>query len=183
MWQHWGNSSMRSMRRSPAIAINGPPDGPTWSPRCRRIFDDHTCANCSKIASFDLQIDDDEHCQLSLRYYGFWLVLDSHTLFQLRMLSQPTVLTEFQVTGLSTYGGDAVSRMFILEKVVWEFFMRNHSVHILYGIFHGGPKDGSWILPGTWENCWPRLLVFDKWLVLWMVQKSGEKTSWGWWGW
>ena len=73
-------------------------------------------------------------------------------LFQFRILSQTTVLTELQVTGLSTYGGDAVTRMFILEKIVWEFFMRNHSVHILYGIFHGGPKDGSWILPGTSER-------------------------------
>ena len=81
--------------------------------------------------------------------FGHCLIcVDGHMLFQFRILSQATALTELQVTGLSTYGGDAVTRMFILEKYVWEFFMRNHSVHILYGIFHGGPKDGSWILPG-----------------------------------
>ena len=77
MWRRWGNSSMRSMRRFPAIATNGPPDGPTWSPRCRRIFDDHKWANCDKIASFDPRIDDDdddddEYCH----YFGVWLVLD-----------------------------------------------------------------------------------------------------------
>ena len=41
--------------------------------------------------------------------------------------------------------------------------------------FRYHPK-GTSIFP---MNCWPRFLVFGKRLVLLMVQKSGEKTSWG----